>query len=255
MHFFRTLIIAAAVCAMSAISAVAQDFTPVINDIIASYTPWSSAEFSGKLKTDKLPVSPTVKMYMVRDSLLQISVRAPLIGEVGRLNLTRDELLVVNKLKKVYCQEQCGELFEMYPSVLSDIQSLFLGRVAVLGQGELSEINMDIVSIDDDGQGSWILVPRTHPGAIPFNYGYLVGANSRTHALVGTIPGKGSLEIRYGYQNRGEQMDITLDRGNGRQFGAELDFTSVKWGGSEIAPVKLGTYRRVGLKEFINSVK
>ena len=85
-----------------AVPACAQNFNAVINDIIDSYMPWQSAEFSGKLKTDKLPVSPNVKIYMVRDSLLQISVRAPLLGEVGRLNLTHDEVLVVNKMKKIY---------------------------------------------------------------------------------------------------------------------------------------------------------
>lgn len=61
----------------------AQDFTPILNNIINSYTPWTSAEFSGKVKTDKLPVSPTIKMYMVRDSLIQISARCALVGRGG----------------------------------------------------------------------------------------------------------------------------------------------------------------------------
>jgi len=248
-------IVVMAVVLVSVFSALAQDSLSVISGIIDSYVPWRSAEFKGKLKADKLPLSPTVKMYMVRDSLLQISVRAPLVGEVGRLNLTREELIIINKLKKVYCEEHTEELQELYPSLLPDIQSLFLGRVAVLGSGELDVENVGTVSVDEDGKGNWLLVPQTGAGVVPFKYGYLVGPNLRTCALVASIPGKCSVEILYDYRNQGEQMDVTLDRGDGRQFGAELDFSSVKWGGTEMSPVKLGTYRRVGLKEFVNSVK
>lgn len=233
----------------------AQNFNAFINDIIDSYMPWQSAEFSGKLKTDKLPVSPTVKIYMVRDSLLQISVRAPLLGEVGRLNLTRDEVLVVNKMKKIYCREPAEKLFDIYLSFLPDIQSLLLARIVILGSGELGMENSTAVEVDDDGEGNWLVVPQTEPGAIPFNYGYLVGAGSRTKALVATVPGKGSLEIQYTYLNRGMQMQIALDRDKGKNFEAQLDFSSVRWGGSEMVPLKLGNYTKVSVKDFIGSLK
>lgn len=238
-----------------AVPACAQNFNAVINDIIDSYMPWQSAEFSGKLKTDKLPVSPNVKIYMVRDSLLQISVRAPLLGEVGRLNLTHDEVLVVNKMKKIYCQEPAEKLFDIYPSFLPDIQSLLLARIMILGSGELGMENSMAVEVDDDGEGDWLVVPQTEPGAIPFNYGYMVGAGSRTKALVATVPGKGSLEIQYTYLNRGMQMQIALDRDKGKKFEAQLDFSSVRWGGSEMVPLKLGNYTKVSVKDFIGSLK
>ena len=238
-----------------AVPACAQNFNAVINDIIDSYMPWQSAEFSGKLKTDKLPVSPNVKIYMVRDSLLQISVRAPLLGEVGRLNLTHDEVLVVNKMKKIYCQEPAEKLFDIYPSFLPDIQSLLRARIMILGSGELGMENSMAVEVDDDGEGNWLVVPQTEPGAIPFNYGYMVGAGSRTKALVATVPGKGSLEIQYTYLNRGMQMQIALDRDKGKKFEAQLDFSSVRWGGSEMVPLKLGNYTKVSVKDFIGSLK
>lgn len=248
-------IVVIAVVLLSAFSVMARDLSPVINGIIESYVPWTSAEFNGKLRTEKLPFSPTVKMYMVRDSLLQISVRAPLLGEVGRLNLTREQLIIVNKMRKVYCEERTENLQELYPSLLADVQSLFLGRVTILGYGELDVENVGDVSVDKDNEGNLLLVPQTGTGVVPFNYGYLVGSNSRTRALVATIPGKGSVEILYDYRDRGEQMDVTLDRGDGRLFGAELDFSSVKWGGTEMPPVRLSSYQKVGFKEFVNSVK
>lgn len=232
-----------------------QDYIdPVIEDIIRSYLPWQSAEFSGKLRYDKLPLSPAVKMYMVRDSLLQISVRAPLLGEIGRLDLTRDELTVVNKMKRTYCRESAEKLMEIYPGLIGDIQSVFLARVTVLGSGELDHENFEAVSVEEDREGGWMLIPATGNGIVDLNYGFLVGPGSRTRALVAALADKGTLQIAYSYADRGEQMQIEFE-GKGRKFEATLDFSSVKWGGSEMPPVRLDNYKRQSIKEFISSIR
>lgn len=227
---------------------------PVLADIIRSYQPWYSAEFSGRLRYDKLPVSPTVKMYMVRDSLLQVSVRVPLMGEVGRLHITKNEFTVVNRLKRVYCSEPAENLFAMYPTLLSDIQGIFLGRVVLFGSGELGGENQELVGVEEDREGGWMLIPLQGTGISDLNYGYLVGSNSRTKALLATLRGKGSVQILYSYQNRGEQMKIGYE-GKGKTLDAELDFTSVKWGGSEMSPLRLMNYDKVSVKEFMASFR
>jgi len=228
---------------------------PVIDDIVRSYQPWNTAEFSGKLKYEKLPLTPNVKIYMVRDSLLQLSVRAPFVGEVGRIQITKDEFLAVNKLKRTYCRESAARLFDMYPGALGDLQSLFLARVVLLGDGELSSGNSATFDVEEDGEGNWMLLPQLDPGVIPFNYGYLVSQDSKTRALMAAMAGKGTLQILYSYQNRGLQMEIELDRPKGKKFEASLDFTSVKWGGSPMSPIKLTNYRQLGLKEFIRTLR
>lgn len=238
-----------------AMQAISQNLSFALTDIIESYTPWKSAEFEGKLRTDKLPLSPTVRIYMERDSLLQISVRAPFVGEVGRFELTRDSIFVVNRMKKVYAAESTGSLYDTYPSMLSDLQGLLLARVVVLGKGEMSEEHMDAIAVEDDGEGNWLLIPETDPGAFPFSYGYVVGANARTRALLMTLKGHGSLELKYSYKNRGEQIEITLDRPEKNGFNAELDFSSVKWGGKRMSPVRVSSYSRVDLKTFISTLK
>lgn len=240
-------------CIMPASAQLIPD--PVIEDIVRSYMPWTSAEFNGKLKYDKLPLSPTVKMYMVRDSLLQLSVRAPFVGEVGRLQITKDEFLVINKMKRTYCRESASRLYDMYPGALGDLQSLFLARVVLLGDGELCADNSATFDVENDGEGNWLLVPQLDPGVIPFNYGYLVGGDSKTRALMAAMAGKGTLQILYSYENRGLQMAIELDRDKGKKFAATLDFSSVKWGGSEMSPIKLTNYQQLGLKEFMGALK
>lgn len=229
---------------------------PVLTDIIRSYRPWHSVEFNGKLRYDKLPVSPSVKMYMVRDSLLQISVRVPLMGEIGRLHLTKKEFTVVNKMKRVYSSEPAENLFEIYPELIAHIQSLFLGRVVLLDSGELSEDNAMFVGVEEDREGGWMLIPAPECAQSRFNYGYLVGSNARTKAFLATLGDKGSLQILYSYKNRGEQMTIGYEgKGVSKPFEAELDFTSVKWGGNEMSPMRLSTYEKVSIKDFIRMLR
>lgn len=227
---------------------------PVLEDIVNSYMPWHSAEFNGRLKYDKLPLSPTIKMYMVRDSLLQISVRAPLMGEVGRLNLTKDEITVVNKLKRVYCKEPTQKLLDIYPGVIGDLQSLFLARVVLLGEGEMNRDNAVRFEVEEDREGGWMLIPETGEQVVKFNYGYIVSGNGRTSAFVAAMPGEATLELKYGYRNRGEQIDIEFERKE-KKIKAQLDFTSVKWGGSELPALRLGNYQQVSVKDFMRSFK
>lgn len=233
--------------------AVYQNIDPVLQDIIRSYSPWSSVEFNGKLKYEKLPVNPTVKMYMVRDSLIQISVRASLLGEIGRLELTRDHITVVNRMKRTYFKESADNLMEMYPGIIGDIQSIFLARVTVLGQGQLGYDNVEVVSIEEDRDGGWIVIPRSD-GISGLRYGYLVGSNSRTQALDAVLKNLFELEVLYSYANKGMTMQINVDAKK-KKFNASLEFSSVKWGGSLMSPVKLDNYTRMSLKDFFKSLK
>lgn len=249
------LIAAILIAAVTVLPARAQEnIAPVITDIIESYAPWTNVQFEGKLKTDKLPLSPTVKIYMVRDSLVQMSVRVPLLGEVGRLNWTKDEILIVNKMKRTYVQESAANFFDMYPSGMKDFQSLLLARIVILGSGELDPLNAVTVDVEDAGQGSWLVLPQTDPEKVPFSYGYLVGSNARTYAMTGALTDKGTLEITYSYKNRGMQMNCIVDNGK-KKTEVVLDFNSVKWGGNEMSAPKLDGYTKMSIKEFISNLK
>lgn len=67
--------------------------------------------FSAKLKVDyesdtKSPPEVTANIRMTRDSLIWISVSAPIIGEVARAIITPDSLKAVNKMdKKIYLRD------------------------------------------------------------------------------------------------------------------------------------------------------
>ncbi|MDE7403292.1 MAG: DUF4292 domain-containing protein [Muribaculaceae bacterium] len=232
-----------------------QETLAAIESITASYQPWKSVEYSGKLKYDKLPISPTVKMYMVCDSLIQISVRVPLMGEVGRIELTPQRVLAVNKMKRVYVEESAAGMLGKYPGGISDLQSLFLARVVFPGSGELSTENPVVALISEVSDSEWMLMPVNDGADLPgFSYGYLVGKEGRTHALVASYKSEGSAEIIYGYENRGLQLDFNLEFNGKKPIQAELDFNSVKWGGAQMTPLRTSSYRRVGFREFLSSM-
>lgn len=119
---------------------------------------------------------------------------------------------------------------------------------------ELSSGNVATVDIQADGNGSWLVLPQTDPAKVPFTYGYLVGANSRTLALMGAMADKGTLEILYSYRDRGEQMAVTLDT-RGKKTELQIEFSSVKWGGSEMSAIRTVGYKKLSLKEFLGSLK
>lgn len=226
--------------------------SPVIRDIINSYAPWTSVEFNGKIKNDLLPISPTVKMYMENGTLIQVSLRAPILGEIGRLEFTPDNILVVNKMKNTYLWESTANLMEMYPGIINDIQSIFLARVTVFGTGQLSDENSNVVEVQQDGNGNWILIPASE-GLGGLKYGYLVGPTGRTQALDAIIKGFFDMEILYTYPKNTMKMDVNFNAKN-KNVSVEFDFSSVKWGGSKMGDVKLDKYTRMGLKEFISNL-
>lgn len=249
----KIIILLLAVCSLLGVKAqtIEQEFTPIVKDVVNSYIPWTRVEFSGKLHQDRLPLSPTVKIFMQNDSLIQISLRAPLVGEVGRIELSQKTLLAVNKLKKCYCLESTDNLTEMYPGALSDIQSILLARIVILGEGELGNDNMEMIEAQPANDGNWMLLPPAREGVVPMNYGYLVDTYGKTRALLAAAAGM-SLTVTYEYKNRGEQMNVEFVK-DGKQTEATLDFSSVKWGGNPMSQPNLGNYNRVSIKEFMGS--
>ncbi|MCM1370229.1 MAG: DUF4292 domain-containing protein [Candidatus Amulumruptor caecigallinarius] len=228
----------------------------VMRKILDNHTVWNSAEFSGKLKTDKLPVSVTLKIYMLRDSLIQISARAPFVGEVGRLTIGTDSIEIVNKLKKVYCRESMDNLQKVYPALIADLQGVLLARVVKFGSGPLDVVSFSDMTIEPGNDGQWLITPPLKSDSLfPLNYGYVVSENGRVANLVVSVASKDIVfQIDYSYENRGEQMDITYAKGK-KKTNVKVDFSTVRWGGQEMQPIKVDKMSRVGIKELLRSLK
>lgn len=226
----------------------------IVNTILNRYGDWKSVTFNGKIRSSKLPVSPSLRIYAERDSLIQLSLRAPILGEVGRVEITPREFLAVNKYNKTYCRETAENIMNIYPGLIGDIQSLLLGRMVVLGSGELSQQNLPLVDFSPSSDGEWVMVPKEQLADGKLRYGYVILPNGRTRTFYGEMSDTDNVQIEYGYQDGTMSMGVEV-KAKGRSTTATLDFSSVKWGGNRMTPVSLvNGYRQTGIREFIKNV-
>ncbi|MDE6026901.1 MAG: DUF4292 domain-containing protein [Muribaculaceae bacterium] len=236
-------------------SAYADSRAVLLQDALNRYGDWSSVQLSGKLHLESLPVSPSLKIYMKRGKELTISASAILVGEVFRAELTEDSLLIVNKLKKIYCKESGDKLRQIYPTLCEEVQSLLLGRMIVPGNGPLSVANIDKVNIEMEND-----IRKVMPelGDFPIEVGacYLLdGEGKLSDLIVEGDAGKRLFSLNYAWKgNGGSDIHVSLQRKN-RPLDIDISLDSPKWDASPLSPCKIGKgFRKVGLQEFFKSI-
>lgn len=238
-----------------------------LDSILPHYSDWGSAELSGKLRLAKLPLSPTLRIYMKKGEQISISVRAPFIGEAGRIEIDKDSILAVNRMKRVYCAESIAGIQYDYPDIISDVQALLLGRVVVMNAGQLSARNADFLDFSEvaaDGSEvsetfaakAWNLdFPKGRSEADEFGYTYRINGAGLVESLRLFLESRDlALSLDYQYPDKSRVLDISLEADGARKFSAEVEFNPVKWGATPPAPVKIDSrYRQVDIRAFIKS--
>lgn len=219
-----------------------------------SYFQWQSVEIDGKLRMDGLPVSPSVRIFMQKSRLVAISLRAPLLGEVGRFEVDTDSLLAVNKMKKVYVKAPLSELTDVFPVSVDDLQALLLGRVAVGSAGALAPDNAELVDIFDDGDGGWLVVPVDELQPDVAAYGYQVALSGRLAAFLATSSGGStSVALLYDYPDGGTDIDVIIDTPK-RKSEAFLSLDAPRQNPKPLARFRFSQkYRQVSFRDFLKS--
>lgn len=228
----------------------------LVSNMLGRYVAWNNAEFNGKVRIPGLSISPGIKIYMERGRLLQVSLRVPLMGEVGRLEIDGENLLIINKWKRNYCRESLSRILEVYPGIIADIQSLLLGRVVIIGSGELNVGMLQDIILEPGNDGEWALAPLQMAADGKIIYGYLVKENGRTSMLYGGMDGGDqTLTIKYTYPSSSMNMEVQFNGGK-KNYSALIDFSSIRWGGSAMTPVNLDKgYTRLGIDGFLRNLK
>lgn len=224
------------------------------DSITAGYETWTTLLLDGKLRTDGLPVSPSLRVFMDYGRKLMISVRAPLLGEVGRIEVDTDTVLLVNKMKKVYAKEALSDLPANIPAGLRDIQCLLLGRVAVGGEGELDRDNFHLADFYPDAGGGWIVVPKEKVQPEGAAYGFVVDADGYLEAFMLTVPGgTDTATILYSYPGDGIDLMVDLKMGK-RQTIVDMELDKPRWGASPFDSIKINSkYRKTDINGFFKS--
>lgn len=238
-------------------------------EITSNYTDWTSAAWSGKLKSKMLPISVSVKTYLLKDSLVMLSMRAPLMGEVARIEFDRKKILLVNKMKKWYVELDLTSLKDIAAIGFNNLQDIMIGRVTLMGIGTLSAANSGYASIYSVGNQDWLVSASIPIGPEQIDYGYAVDSAGQILDMIvnhvaevsadvaqGTVPSDEKLKDRIAasicYSDRGEaDADINIIFG-GRQYSASLNDVKMDWGATGFERINITRgYTRCSIKELL----
>lgn len=238
---------------------------------------WSSVSIQGKLKMKGLPLSPSLKIFMQKDSLINISINAPFVGEAGRVVITPDSVTALNKMSKTYVNEGISDFLKYYPGNFSDVQDLLLARFFLPGVDlQNADLSQYIDVIFEDNQFN--VVPKGDaiiPGII---YGYVVDANFRPQMMV-VIPEERrdvEIDVLYSYPQSTQQpfsdeenpsisfpfdslpdypYNIQLIYQDGTRLSeVNLELKTPDWNATPPKPLELNNkFKKVSLSDFLRS--
>lgn len=238
-----------------------------VEEITKSYRPWRSASWNGRLKSDMLPVSVTVKAYMLRDSLTLISLRAPLVGEVARVEIDNKSLLIANKMNKRYVRYDLGNFGARSRMVHSNLQDILIGRVTVIGKGTLSKADCKEVDIYSIGSDGWLVAARLPEEIGGASYGYAVDTAGQIFEVMTTL-GKAysaqssdnmpsvaenvsveaSAEIRYNKSVADADIKALLFN---KEYTASLQGMKIEWNATGFGRIDISRYSAGSLRDIL----
>lgn len=231
----------------------ASDACKIATRVAGSYTPWQEVSLDGKLQMDALPLSPSVKLYMQKNELIIISLRVPLMGELGRVEITADSLLMVNKLKRVYAAESTVKYLGRVGADISNLQDLFLGRVFLLNAGTLSAATAPLVDVSAGAGDTWIVTPRQ--GIPEAEYGFTLYADGKMlMACAFTPDGQYYASAEYDYKDKSRLMDMQFKSGQkGLEFA--LSFNNPDYSPNKLDRVTINKkWKKVDVSQWLKSL-
>ncbi len=97
-------------------------------------------------------VSANGTLRIKKDEVIQVSLQVPLLGiEIGRLEVTPDYILVIDRFHKQYVKAPISELTTKAKTNLDfySLQALFMNQIFLPGNKETSEKDMQSFNIND----------------------------------------------------------------------------------------------------------
>ena len=145
---------------------------PSYNQIIAhNVGQWTSMQCSGSMTiAGPKSITSSISMRMEHNKSIFISLR-PLLGiEVGRLVITGDSLIVIDKLHKQYVCENVSLLTNGLPANVTTLQDIFLGHPFILGKGSIVDHWNDAIAVPNDNQ--YTLTPYERQKGFDYEFNF-----------------------------------------------------------------------------------
>ena len=177
---------------------------------LPDYIPWDKIKMDGKLKMQGLPLSPSLKIFMQKDSIIDISIRAPFVGEAGRMVVTPDSVVLINKMNKTFVNEKIADFLKYYPGGISDMQDLLLARVFIPGYNLYDTDIEDLVDIFYE-ESQFNVMPKESAKIPGITYGYAVDETFQPLWLLILPESRPDLEIDAQYIYNLQGYNLILD--------------------------------------------
>ena len=159
--------------------------------IAASFGRWETMKAGGSVAiSGSQSLSSSMQIRMERGKSIFISVRPLGLVEVGRLVITGDTIIVIDKVHKRYICENVKLVTNGLPVNVSTLQDLFLGRAFVLGKGTFDSTMANLVKLVNV-DGSYMIYPKDQYEG--FEYDFKFDKNYKIQS-VEVIPATGTTQ-------------------------------------------------------------
>lgn len=231
-----------------------EEIAVATDSIMANYdSDWKELSMQGKLSFTGLPMRVSVKVYMKRGESVILSARAPLLGEVARVEMCQDSIVFINKHTHTYNTQTFVGLISDPQTYLCDLQDILLGQVAFPGNGRLTA--------DNALKSRWISMPEDNTLIYPSEelqvegteYGFVMDSSCwqlRTFVMMLQKAGI-VVETSYIYGVDGWTLGIEISL-NKKTLNGEVQLSYPDYNPTQLEFTRLGDkYRRVEVKDLL----
>ena len=224
-----------------------------VADITADYHDWRTISYSGKLSGGGLPLKPSVKIYMEKGNLTIISLSAPIVGEVGRVEIDNENALIVNKYNNTYTIIPIAECDRFCPGGSSALQNLLLGRISLMGKGQLTAADSNDVVVYD-AMIYDVVVPINDYQPCDYTYFYTLDPSTlllSNFLIVSEENESNAGQCAYSYDKDGTTLSFNISLG-GKFLEASLQLNKPDLNTKKIERIELSSkYKKVAPEKIL----
>lgn len=111
----------------------------------------SSLRFSLKLGMKKNTVSSTAQLRIIKDKIIQLSLRMPILGtELARAIITPEQIIIFDRINRRYVSESIQKLQSMTSFDFYSLQALFTNQLFVAGKSSISPQDYNTFAWNED---------------------------------------------------------------------------------------------------------
>ncbi len=231
-----------------------EEIAVATDSIVANYdADWTDLSMQGKLTFDGLPMSASVKIYMKRGESIILSARAPIVGEVARVEAIPDSIVFINKHTGCYCVQPLNGFGVDPKAYLTDLQDILLGQVAFPGNGRLTQDNSLLSQWIALPTGETLLYPSVELQTAGAEYGFVLdSAMWQLRSFVLMLQKTGVvLETKYEYGAKGWTLGLEISLPKKKMRG-EVQLSYPDYNPSPLQFTKIGgKYKKVDFKQLM----